>query len=268
MENETFDANLKEVVFYYSAEPDIYTERDCALYLNNEELQQVYAVLDTNPEANFAELPKKLYDAFMEAARHSVEEENGGDFRLQAEMPVDLLEYWLESKGEKPNQDDEDDVLVRSYKDDDGDPDFPEWINEEIPEKTKENSLYLTIKQAYFDLIMSGEKQIEYRELKDSTYKRYIMVNKNGEPMLDEEFLSGLEHTDFDSLWEAGTCPYIPKDIYYLDLAVGYNKDRDTAVVEVGGFGFEPSYDQVGERCWVIKFFINRVVECHKHNKG
>lgn len=43
-----------------------------------------------------------------------------------------------------------------------------------------------------------------------------------------------------------GVFPYIPKEIYYLDLAVGYNKDRDTMTVEVIDISFEPAKDKKG----------------------
>ena len=43
-----------------------------------------------------------------------------------------------------------------------------------------------------------------------------------------------------------GVFPYIPKEIQYLDLAVGYNKDRDTMTVEVTDISFEPSKDKEG----------------------
>lgn len=44
-----------------------------------------------------------------------------------------------------------------------------------------------------------------------------------------------------------GVFPYIPKEIEYLDLAVGYNKDRDTMTVEVVDISFEPSKDKAGD---------------------
>lgn len=40
--------------------------------------------------------------------------------------------------------------------------------------QTKENTLYLPIKQVYFDQILSGEKDKEYREIKDTTFKKYL----------------------------------------------------------------------------------------------
>lgn len=149
-----------------------------------------------------------------------------------------------------------------TYIGDDGQPDVPEW---EVSEEGEE--LYLVMKQEYFDKIVEGTKQIEYREIKDSTYKRYIEVDKKGNPCIDEEALQGLESTDMAYLMYINRCPYIPKDYRYLSLGVGYNKDRDTAKVEVGGIGFEFGYGQKGNPCWIIKYFIKKVLEVNRGKK-
>ena len=39
-------------------------------------------------------------------------------------------------------------------------------------EPTKENTLYLPIKQIYFNAIIEGTKKEEYREIKDTTFKK------------------------------------------------------------------------------------------------
>ena len=49
--------------------------------------------------------------------------------------------------------------------------------------------------------------------------------------------------------YKDGVFPYAPKEIEYLDLAVGYNKDRDTMTVEVTDISFEPSKDKAGDYC-------------------
>ena len=40
--------------------------------------------------------------------------------------------------------------------------------------KTKENTLYLPIKQIYFDEILASTKKTESREIKPTTYKKYL----------------------------------------------------------------------------------------------
>lgn len=102
---------------------------------------------------------------------------------------------------------------------------------------TKENTLYLTIKQVYFDQIMAGTKKEEYREISPNTAKKYIEYDETGYPFVDEFY------TDDDLDWygdeilmacKDGVFPFeFKKSIKYLNLAVGYNKVRDTAIVEV-----------------------------------
>lgn len=156
-----------------------------------------------------------------------------------------------------------------------------------IPQKTKENSLYLPINQVYFDEILNGTKDKEYRAIGPNTVTKYIKNKKvEGETQL-------LYHTDLlseDKLekyandymyYNNGVFPYIPKEIKYLDLAVGYKKDRDTMTVEVTDFSFEPgkvkegdiavvSYDEEGKpykdengefTMWNIVFHLGEIVE-------
>lgn len=75
--------------------------------------------------------------------------------------------------------------------------------------------LNLIIKQKYFDSIMCGQKVQEFREVKPTTVKKLLQ--------LDEE---GYEITD-----EAGNAQPIKYDA--IRFFVGYNKDRDSALVEV-----------------------------------
>ena len=62
-----------------------------------------------------------------------------------------------------------------------------------------------------------------------------------------------------------GVFPYIPKEIYYLDLAVGYNKDRDTMTVEVTDISFEPGNDKEGN---MILFSLDEEGKPHKDAHG
>lgn len=103
---DTFDKTLTEINFEY----ELYGPNDWyeySLWLNQEELQQVFTLLDSNPNALFNEIPKELYDAFQEAAEHQVLEEGrapglGKEYEtrvdLQKEMPQDLLDLYNEYK--------------------------------------------------------------------------------------------------------------------------------------------------------------------------
>lgn len=163
---------------------------------------------------------------------------------------------------------------------------YEKFVPADIP--CKENSLYLVIRQAEFDKIISGEKTEEYREIKDSTYSKYlkcdiddypyVYTDKIGEddPLLGEIFI-----------WNNGVYPYVPKEeIRFLRLAAGYNKNRDTAIVEVSAITFEPEIspktgkearfhevpetgewipDENGELCmWLAVFHLGKIVELNR----
>lgn len=120
------------------------------------------------------------------------------------------------------------------------------------PKPTKENSLYLPIHQAYFDEIVNGTKDKEYRAIGPQTVTKFIQNKKiDGEAELlcnrdlisDENF--DLYANDY-MFYNKGVFPYIPKEIAYLDLAVGYRKQRDRMLVEVVDISFEPGKDKEG----------------------
>lgn len=112
----------------------------------------------------------------------------------------------------------------------------------------KENTLYLPIKGVFFNAIMSGEKTEEYRDIKVSTYTKYLQVKGKDFFYLRDDF----PDVDFDIyFYHNGFFPILPRPYKYLKLAVGYNKDRDWAIVEVVGISFEPVTDENGN---VIRF--------------
>lgn len=86
--------------------------------------------------------------------------------------------------------------------------------------------LNLIIKQRYFDAILAGRKVQEFREVRPTTVKKYIE--------LDED---GYERED-----EYGNA--IPIKYDAIRFFVGYNADRDTALVEVVGVHTEVFVDE------------------------
>lgn len=161
-------------------------------------------------------------------------------------------------------------------------------VPKEWPAPSKENTLYLTIKQCYFDEIVAGTKDKEYREIKSTTYKKYLDCSPDGVPYWAEDEISEEDLIKGDLwVWNNGVYPFFPQEsIYYLNLAVGYAKERDTMLVEVVDFSFEPvmnpdtgkplrffdpdqsghaSYDENGDLCfWLIVFHLGKIVELHK----
>ncbi len=152
----------------------------------------------------------------------------------------------------------------------------------------KKDALYLTIKQVYFDQIIKGTKKEEYRDISPNTYKKYLACEEDGYPCINAEVLSeeDLEFYDGDVLYayKDGKFPFYFQDIKYLNLAVGYNKERDTATVEVTDItpliakdkqGNDARFDinengevkpnKNGKFCmWQTVFHLGKIVELHR----
>ena len=151
---------------------------------------------------------------------------------------------------------------------------------------TKENTLYLVIKQVYFDAILVGTKKQEFREIKGTTYKKYLDTWKNdGEVFLYIDKtklpLENLQkHSNDPMVYNNGNYPYIPIPYKFLDLAVGYKKDRDTMIVQIEDIHFEPMkgkngkearfsddgermrIDENGELCiWQIVYSLGAIID-------
>ena len=75
--------------------------------------------------------------------------------------------------------------------------------------------LNLIIKQKYFDSIMCGQKVQEFREVKPTTIKKLLQLDDDGYEIVDEN--ENAQPIKYDA----------------IRFFVGYNKDRDSALVEV-----------------------------------
>ena len=130
-------------------------------------------------------------------------------------------------------------------------------------------TLTLIIKQHWFDKIMSGEKTVEYREVTPNNCKKLIEID-------DEGFIIEPDASVKDE--EGMQKPAIPKKYDAIRFYVGYNKDRDSALVEVkdvdcyaikdenGKFIYEG--DPKGADFWVytmVKYYLGKIIE-KKHN--
>ena len=169
------------------------------------------------------------------------------------------------------------------------------WFEQQEEPPTKENSLYLTITQHWFDEIVSGRKTIEYRQIKPTTQNRYLdLPKKANDPvfvndLLPDDALLGIYE------YNNGIFCFMPKAYQYIRLGVGYNKDRDTAIVRFKGacsmpqrlpdgriyrFNeeeiegaetmtddqyFNATYNENGELCnWIIGFELGEIVEVNR----
>lgn len=130
---------------------------------------------------------------------------------------------------------------------------------------TKENTLNLIIKQIYFDLIVSGEKTMEYREIKDSTFNKYLDYSKEEGFLILEDLLKGdIEDIDI-YMYNGGEYPFIPKNYEYIQFTVGYAKNRDTMLIEVEDISFEIAKDTQGRQ---IRFNWNQEEEQEGEESG
>ena len=126
--------------------------------------------------------------------------------------------------------------------------------------------LSLIIKQAYFDAILRGEKTQEFREVKPTTIKKLLQLDEEGYEITDEHGNSQPIHYDA------------------IRFYVGYNKDRDSALVEVKNAHSEIFVDENDEiieteklntktgkvEYWVaqqVVYDLGKVLETDIHNK-
>ena len=117
----------------------------------------------------------------------------------------------------------------------------------------KENTLYLIINQYYFDAILNGTKKQEYREIKDTNYKKYLETWEEGDDIglyydknkMLEENLD--KYSSDPMVYNNGIYPYFPIPYKFLDLSVGYNKERDTLIVAIENIHFETMKGNDGE---------------------
>ena len=121
----------------------------------------------------------------------------------------------------------------------------------------------------YFDQIIEGTKDKEYREIKEGiTANRYLLKADNPSGYALNPECTDPAKTYYIDDYNEGRFPFLPKPIKYLSLAVGYAKERDTALVEVTGFSFEPNMIRSQMYAfWIIAFHLGRVIEVHRKNR-
>lgn len=119
---------------------------------------------------------------------------------------------------------------------------------------TKDNTLFLTIQQKYFDQILSGAKTKEYREIKETTFRKYLEMWKEGDNegiYYDDELAS--EQTIAEScndpmIWNNGVYPYIPIEYKYITFAGGKTApDMDKMTIAVKDITFHPAEYKKGQ---------------------
>ena len=127
---------------------------------------------------------------------------------------------------------------------------------------TKENTLYLPIKQIYFDQIIAGTKKTESREIKEGiTANRYLIKDPKTKYVLNAAVTDPDKEYFIDD-YNDGNFPFLPKKYKYLYLAVGYAKERDTALVEIVDYSFKPEMIRANMYAfWTIEYHLGKVVD-------
>lgn len=135
----------------------------------------------------------------------------------------------------------------------------------------KQNILYLPIKRAFFDEIVSGVKGYEFREIKEGlTANKYLLRKEDKSGYVLNPDCTDSKREYFIDDYNGGKFPFLPRRYKYLYLAVGYAKDRDTALVEVKDISFEADMiraDRDGKPVyafWVIVYHLGKVVELNR----
>lgn len=140
--------------------------------------------------------------------------------------------------------------------------------------KVPEDTLYLPIRQVYFDQIIAGTKKTEYRQIPGHPIaSRYLIkADTPSRYELDPEHTEPGRFYDWND-YNGGHYPFRPRPFKYLYMAVGYEKDRDTAKVEITGITFHPEnilHDRAGKPCfcfWVMEIHLGRVIEVYRKKR-
>ena len=122
--------------------------------------------------------------------------------------------------------------------------------------KNEMKILYLPIKQKYFDAIMAGRKVQEFREVRPTTIKKLLQLDADGYEIVDED--ENAQPIMYDAIL----------------FAVGYSKDRDTALVEVENSHCEIFIDKDGKpieyeyenQIWVAEQVVYDLGKVLEHN--
>ena len=110
---------------------------------------------------------------------------------------------------------------------------------------------------------------MEFIEIKEGiTANRYLLKADNSSGYALNPECTDPDKRYFIDDYNDGKFPFLPKPIKYLNLAVGYNRERDTALVEVTGFSFEPNMVRSELYAfWIIAFHLGRVIRVHRKNR-
>jgi predicted helicase len=127
-----------------------------------------------------------------------------------------------------------------------------------VPHSSKEHTLRLPIKQVFMDLIRSGKKDKDYRDLTTDSARLYLKMDKDGRLYLNPKNVTEGKEYHIDD-YNGGKFPFLFKDIKVLNLHVG---DGDSINIEVIDIVANPhQYDADGHATWQIQFHLGKLIK-------
>lgn len=141
--------------------------------------------------------------------------------------------------------------------------------------KLPSDTLYLPIKQVYFDAIIAGTKPTEYRDIPGYPLASRYLIKDNDSP---SKYKLNPECTEPGKVYHwndynGGKFPFLPRPFKKLYMAVGYETDRDTATVEITDITFRPERilnDRNGKpfSCfWIMEIHLGKVLEVYRKKR-
>lgn len=251
--------------FYVYENPDEEEWMSAEVYLTKKDIKEIgAAIVENNGSIETRCLPRDIYSKFDGSALSVTQDPDyvgptpgygDKDILLQQYLPEKLLDVLPAKVRKLIGHEVKTDEAVRA-----------ESAPVEREEPNKNNTLYLPIKQIYFDQIIAGTKKDEYREVKKSTAARLLYRDEEGYYYLDNEFTKEGETYCIDD-FNNGHFPYVPRPYKYLQLAVGYAKVRDEALVEVTGITMIAENVGGGLATWIVDYHLGDVVKLERQKK-
>lgn len=91
--------------------------------------------------------------------------------------------------------------------------------------------LHLTLKKKWFDMIASGEKKEEYREIKPYWFRRLVLKGKDA---LIEPWTESIKNKNLAARWNFDNY-YYGKTFDTIVFKNGYSKDAPTITIQFKG---------------------------------
>jgi hypothetical protein len=130
--------------------------------------------------------------------------------------------------------------------------------------------LTLPIKKHWYDMILSGEKPFEYREIKEHWISRFIKSKEEMEWQCFDEMCNDLKvpsdnYSNLDDLLSFFDCRLVSFDA--VKFVNGYSKKSPSFLIEFKGIEIGKPISGLCEECWLYtNVFIIKLGKIIKNN--